>query len=242
MKREHFPQALEHLDEWIHELASMLPEPVQVPVPCHSFRWKYPQDTAEVLLVLKSVRLTTSLAGAWHLAHQGLTTEAGSLCRQVDDFAAEMCFIAEALVKGKTNAAQQRFINDFFQPAATSVEEYLTRERTRYVSRADVSKAGERLASEAGLDGETVRDISSYLTYGLNRYTHGAYESAMEIYHGGNKRFMVAGADGRQRETAIEFVASKGTEACVAIALAATAMKRPDLFARIKGFVNQADP
>jgi hypothetical protein len=242
MQPEYLPQALELLDDWVHDLASMLPAPIQVPVRGYDFRWKYPRDTPEVLLVLKSVRLTTSLAGAWYLAHQGLTTESGSLCRQVGDFASEIWFVTESILKGETNAAHRKFVEDFFQPTASSVEEHLARERDRYVSRADISKAEQRLASEAGLDGERVRDVSSYLTYGLNKYTHGAYESAMEIYHGGYGRFMVLGAHDRPRAAAIQFVASKGTEACFAIAGAATAMKRPDLSVQIKEFLDHADP
>lgn len=241
MKPEAVPECLEQMDKWVHELVALLPAPIRVPVAGHDFRWKFSSDTPEVVLTLKCVRLTTSLAGAWQLANAGLTTESGSLCRQIDDFASEIWFVAEGLLKGKLTATQQSFIAEFFEPAATSVDEYLARERKRYVARAEIGKAGERLSQEAGQDAAQFKNLSSFLTYGLNKYTHGSYESAMELYHGGIQRFKLLGADGRPKDAAVRFVASKATEACYAVACAAVAMGRHDIFGTIGAFVASVD-
>jgi hypothetical protein len=242
MKIEAVPACLKRMDEWVHELATLLPDPIKAPVPGYDFRWKYPVETPEIVLVIKCVRVTTSLAGAWHVANLGLTTESGSLCRQIDDFASEVWFVVEGMLKGEKTSAHETFIKEFFDPAATNVEAYLARERRRYVSRADIGKAGERPSREAGQDAEQFKNLSSYITYGLNKYTHGSYESAMELYHGGFRRFMLLGAEGRPREAAIRFVGSKATEACYAIGGAALAMGKKDIFDAIRSFVLEVDP
>lgn len=242
MKVEAVPQALILLDSWVNQLAGRLPPPVKVPVPGFDFRWQYPEETPRVLLVCKCVRLSTSLGGAWELAKLGSSTESGSLLRQVGDFAGEIWFLVEGITRGKFTKSQTQFISQFFDPIATTVEEYLEKEKSYYVRRGEMTKADRRLTELSGLDAESVSTVSSYLGYGFNKYVHGAYETAMELYHGGTGRFMILRGEGRTRGAAMQIVASKATEACLAVRAAALVLGAPQIQDEVKAFLDDADP
>lgn len=137
MNVEAVSQALVPLDRWVNQLAGRLPPPVKVPVPGFYFRWQYPEETPRVLLVCKCERLSTSLVSAWELAKLGSSTESGSLLRQVGDFAGEIWFLVEGITRGNFTKSQAQFISQFFDPIATTVEEYLEKEKAHYVRRAD---------------------------------------------------------------------------------------------------------
>lgn len=242
MKVDAVVECLARLDSWVNQLAALLPKPVKVPISGFDFIWQFPEKTPRVVLICKSVRVSTSLACAWELGRLGYTTESGSLLRQVGDFAAEIWFIVEGMTRGEFTKAQKQFIAEFFDPMGTTVAEYLEKEKVYYVSRGEMVKAERRLTEASGFDPDVVGGLSSYLSYGFNKYVHGAYGTAMELYDGGSHRFEVLGIGGRTQSAATQIVASKATEACVAVGAAALVLGAPSIQTEIKKFLDEVDP
>lgn len=242
MKPEHVPEALKHLDDWVNRLAALLPQPVRQALPNGGFVWRFPHEGLDVLLIGKAVRISSAIGAAWELAKLGYSTESGALLRLVDDFSQEIQFMAESHVEGRETKAQADFRDQFFRVPARSLDEFLEEEKQYFVSRKEIKKAARRLAEKAGQDATTLDRTSSFIAYGLNQYVHGAYGSAMELYHGGWKRFMVRGDDGSNRDSSLTFTASKTTEALHAVELAAMLFGASDVADEIKAFLQRADP
>jgi len=239
---EYVPVALERMDDWINRLGRMLPSPVRSGLPGGDFTWRFPTEDLAVLVFTKAVRVGSSLGGAWQLAELGYTTEAGALCRVMEDFASEIQFMAEAHIEGRETRAQSEFREQYFRAPPRTVEEYLNQERQHYVTRREIAKAARRLAEKAEQDGGLLERMSGFIAYALNRYVHGSYESAMELYHGGKRRFMVRGVDGRPRDASRSFVAAKATEALHAVELVAMLFGAKEIATEIRTFLAEADP
>jgi len=243
MQQDLVPEALERLDTWVNRMAAAVGTPVRSPLPDGDFIWLFPESDVKVAIVAKSVRLVSALAGAWTLAGSGQTTEAGSLLRLVDDFSAELWFLSEVAISGSPNRAQRKFLEQFFASPARSLDEYIAREREHWVARSDVLKAHRRLGAGSGVDPDRVVELSEFISYGLNGYIHGGYDSAMELYDGSSRRFEVRGhAEGRAKDASRRFIGTKATTACLAVSLAAAALGEHDLGAEVSTFLAEADP
>lgn len=242
MKTEFVPQAIERLDDWVNRLAKMLPPPIRHELDGGDFVWRFPEEGVAVLLIAKAVRISAALGASWELAKLGYSTEAATLLRLIDDFAQEIQFMAEAHIEGRETKAQKDFRTQFFDPPARSLDEFLKRERQYFVSRGEISKACRKLAEKTGQDGGLLDRTSSFISHGLNRYTHGAYDTAMELYHGGRKRFMLQGVEGRPMAGNITFVGTKATEALQAVELVGILFGSKEIPVEIRKFLMEADP
>lgn len=180
---------LENMSGWVDDLARRLPEPERQFFDEKRFIWRHAQASVEVLQVAKAVRLVTALRGALTLADAKLTTECGSLLRTASDFADEIMFLCEPELTGKTTTALRKFVEQAFASIPTSLDEWREWERDRYVGRGAVYKALGRMAERTGQDGDLLRTTASWLIHGYDKYVHGSYDSAMELYHGGSRRF-----------------------------------------------------
>jgi len=241
MRPDFVQVSLDLLCGWVNELAGDLPEPVKVPLPGGDFQWRHEDEDARVLLVCKSVRIATAISGAWTLANAGVPLEAGTLTRLVGDFSAEIRFVAESIVEGRETRAQREFREHFFEPLPRSMSDFLERERRRYVSRGEIAKADRRLSEKAGVDADLQADTSAFIAFGLDKYVHGAYETAMELYHGGHRRFMLEPGSSPPPDAIRRFVGSKTTEALQAVAMAAMALGRPDIAEAIGRHLDEVD-
>ena len=242
MKQEHVPEAIEKLDGWVNRLAGNLPAPIRDPLPDGNFVWRFPDDELSVLLVAKAVRVSSALGGAWELAKLGYTTETGALLRLVGDFSAEIQFMAEAYVEGRETRAQKEFRTQFFATPPRSLDDFLLQEKQYFVARREIAKAHKRLAEKAGQDGRLLNNTSSFIAHGLNRYVHGAYDSAMELFHGGLRRFLTRGVDGRPKASSLKFVGNKATEAVQAVEFVAILFGETGIRQEIVAFLARVDP
>lgn len=181
------------LPDWVQTLAATLPDPIKMPLDRGGYWWRHPIQTAEVVQTAKAVRLASGLAAALKLADAGFTGECGTLLRTISDFAFEIIFIAQGLLEGQLSASQDKFVADYFKPLPTSADELAQRERDYYVSRKDMQKAHHQLAEKAGLSGYELSKLTAFLNKGYDSYVHGAYETAMELYHGVSRTFMLTG-------------------------------------------------
>ena len=226
---------IERLPEWVDELASILPEPVRVPVDSYGFRWKYPEQSAEVVQTAKAVRMVSGIRAAITLADMGFTTECGTLLRTVSDCASEIHFLAEGLLAGGLNAAQQKFVDQYFVPFPEDPDELAAREREYYVGRKDILSALRRFGDRFGGGGDDLVKISTFLNKGYDSYVHSSFTSAMELYSGLTKSFMLSGNESvRSQCVAKVSVAGKLYEVIVALELMAITRELEDLRERTR--------
>lgn len=191
---------IDRLDAWIGRLAKPLLPATRVPTNT-SFRWKFREDTALVLLVAKAVRMASAVRAAMMLADAGFVTECACLLRIVGDLGVEVTAVSEGELRGERTKAQQDFVDQFF--ARPTLQSFLPGPPPRkdFVGRDDLMKAHVRLAEAAGQgeDKEVVRDLIRALSWGYDGYVHGDYSSAMELYHGGRDEFMLKGHEADER-------------------------------------------
>jgi len=226
--------AIDALDGAVSDLAALLPRPERVEQPAGGFRWEYPVRSPEVVQLGKAVRMVTSVKAAWRLTEEGLTTESATLLRVASDFAAEIVFLAEGILEGKLNAAQQKFVDDYFKPFPTDPDELAAREREYYVGRKDIIAAHARLAQKAGIDGEYLERLVKYLNKGYDAYVHGAYVTSMELFTGESCSFMLRGHNSpRAKCIAKTAVAGKLHEVLSALELMAFTRGRTELVDRL---------
>lgn len=212
---------IDQLDEWIGRLAGGFLPAQKVPLEA-GFRLELKEHSAAAVMVAKAVRMVSGIRAALLLADSAYVTESSCLLRIVSDLGMEIVAVAEGLLRGTATAAQQQFVESFFRPRARTLEEYQAQERDRYISREEFIKADLRSANDAGLDGEHVRNLRRFLNSGYDAYVHGAYETAMELYHGGRHEFMLRGHEST-RSCCIQrvAVASKLHEVVLSCALIA---------------------
>ena len=230
------------LPEWVDEMAALLPRPQKVPFQAGGFGWRHPLETAEVVQVAKAVRMASGITAALQLADAAFTVECGTLLRTVSDFASETIFLAEGLFGGQLNAAQTKFVQDYFKPMPQSPDELAAREREYYVGRKDMQKAHGRLAEGAGFSPDDFAKISAYLNKGYDSYVHGAYETVMELFNGRNWRFMMKGQESRRHQCMIRTsVAGKLYEVLAALEMMAMSRELAALAMKIRQARNDLD-
>jgi hypothetical protein len=185
-------QVLDRTEAFVHSFASLLPKAVRVPVK-DSFRWEHPQKDAEATQVAKAVRGISGLRAAMHLADVGHTAECLTLLRTVADFSAEIFYLGEGLAEGRMTADQEKFVQQHFSPFPNDPDELAARERDYYIGRKDIGKAHRRLLKKHGAPVEEATKITDYLNKGYDAFVHGTNQSAMELYSGRTRSFMLHG-------------------------------------------------
>ena len=148
------------------------------------FRWELGESTPFVLLVAKAVRTASGVRVAMLLAESGFVAESASLLRMVSDFATEAFAVAEGELRDKRTKAQRDSVDQFFERKPTTPGATVAGRKRLYVGRDELMKAHVRLSNDVGLDGEETL---------YDGYIHGAYLTAMELYHGGRHEFMLFG-------------------------------------------------
>jgi len=220
---------MDRLDDWVHRLAAPLLPLERIPTK-RSFRWQFREETPRVLLVCKAVRMASAVRAAMLLADAGFVTECACLLRIVGDLGVEIAAVAEGELRGERTKAQQEFVDQFFsRPSMDSVSP-LSPPKRDFVGREDLMKAHVRLAEAAGQDKEEIRNLIRTLSFGYDGYVHGAYPTAVELYHGGRHEFMLRGHEGeKQRQISRAAVSMKLVEVINAFRLAAIAEQNREL-------------
>ena len=189
---------INELDGWLHRLAAPILPARQVQRG-ERFRWEFREKSAYVLTIAKAVRMVSGIRAAMLLVDNGFVTESACLLRIVSDLALEIVAVAEGELRGEPTEAQRAFVAAFFARKYASGEVSLQQEKKRYVSREELMKTHVRLAKTAGVDGEQLRNMMRTLVGVYDGYVHGAYSTAMELYHGGRHEFMLRGHEGLEQ-------------------------------------------
>lgn len=223
------------LDNWVQRIAQPLVPARRVPVPRGGFRWQFTEETPRAFVVAKSVRMVSGIRAAMFLADNGFTVEAGTLLRIVSEFAHEIATVSISLTKGELGSAERKLVDQFFRPIATTPEEFEQQDKERYVAREELHKTAYALAEEAGLDRGLLRRVTRYLEYGYDKYVHGGYITAMELYRGDTHEFMMKGVPfPRPRCMAKTSVAGKLHEVVSAFELYALSQGMGELISEVR--------
>jgi hypothetical protein len=190
---------LERLDEWLMPLAEPLLPLGQVPAGSGAFFWAFREQSDRAMLVGKAVRMISGVRAAMALAESGFIAECGTILRTVLDFAYEIIAICEGCASSNPTNAQRRFIEQYFAPMAATPEQYEQQKRERWVTRRELLGAHARWATEFGGDAKGVQSLISFVAYAYDKFVHGAYITAMELYDGDHNRFMLKGHDASEK-------------------------------------------
>jgi hypothetical protein len=224
---------MERLDAWLAALASPLLPLEQRPAgPSGSggFQWAFREQTARALCVGKAVRMISGIRAALALADLGFIEECGTLLRTVSDFANEIIAVCEGHPKQEPTTVQRRFVQQYFKPIATTPEEYEAQERERWVSRDDLIAAHSRWVTETGGNPSRVRMVLRFLAHNYDKFVHGAYITAMELFSGRTQTFMLRGHEAEEKRRLYKgAVASRFHEALTALFQMATIANMPAL-------------
>ena len=226
---------LERLDHWLATLAAPLLPLKRVDEPDGHHRWEFRDETPEALQVGKAVRMISGIRAALALADDGYTTESGGLLRMVSDFAQEIVSVGEGLLEGRLTSVQKKFVKQYFAPIARNADEHARIEHERYVTREELFAAHQRLADKTTKRADDLRKLTRFLNYGYDKYVHGAYQTAMELFRGDQQRFMLRGHDSaRHRCIAKTSVAGKLHEVLIALEFMAMTRQLDPLIAEIR--------
>jgi hypothetical protein len=187
---------MERLDDWLMALASPLLPLQEVPVgpPGQGgYQWAFRETSERALLVGKAVRMISAVRAALILADAGYVTECGTLLRTVQDFRNEIFAVCEGCKSGQPTRAQKEFVQQYFAPVATTAEEFDKQERAKWVTRDELLKSYVRGAPEVGENPDRTRKEFRFQAHGYDKYVHGAYITAMDLYNGATQRFMLSG-------------------------------------------------
>src|SRR5208282_5026746 len=101
---------------------------------------------------------------------------------------------------GNPTVAQKKFLEQYFTPIPEDPDEYDLLKKEQFVTRDQLLTAQYRLAEELqklktkdAVNPAAVRKNIRYLAHIYDKYVHGAYITAMELYNGDTWRFMVSG-------------------------------------------------
>jgi hypothetical protein len=238
-------RVLAQLDEWLSELAAPLTPLKMVPAgppEANGFRWAFREETERALVIGKSVRMISAIRAAFILVDQGYVTECGTLLRTVSDFSSEITSITEGVRSGTPTAAQQKFLQQYFTPIPEDPDEYDAQKTEHFVTRDELLSAHYRLAEEQykanvkdSPNPDRVRKVFRYLAHMYDKFVHGAYITAMELYDGNTWSFMVSGHESLEYRAVWKTqAASKLHEAICALHMVAVGMGMTGLVERIQ--------
>ena len=222
-------RTLARLDEWFAQLARPFLPLKMVELDdqrAGRFWWNFREENARTVMIGKAVRLISGIRAAMLLADHGYVTECGTVLRTVSDYTIEIGSLIDSVTgtEGPTTA-QNEFVRQYFLPMAESPEAFASGARERWVARKEIFAGFIRWAAQFDKNSEIekLQQYTEYLLMGYDKYVHGSYITAMELYNGETESFMLGGNDADfVRDIAKRSVASKLHEAItVFVSLAA---------------------
>lgn len=223
---------IDKLNGWVDKLAAPLMPPRAIVEGPELIRLELREHIPHTVMIGKCVRAVSGIHAALALADLGYVVECAALLRMVSDFCMEITAIGEALNRGGAlPRAVQIFVDQYFAPKLRTPEEFAAAERTHYVSREELMKAGIRLAENANVDGEQLRTFHRFINMTYDAYVHGAYETTMELCDTDTCRFMMNGhLSPSKRQEFVEAVFLKLHEVVRALEFTAAVTAQAEIF------------
>ena len=224
-------EVLEKLDHWANALIA----PAELrftPEGEHERRLEFRHQTSENVMVGKLVRAVSGFRGALALAQVGHITECGVVLRSVSDFCTEISAIAASKHhEGGVHLAVKEFVQQYYVPRSRTPEEFDERERPRYVAREKLMRAFEALAEPLPIDMERLKRTSRFLKMIYDSYTHGAYETTMELWNPQTRSFEIRGHPSpKKRGECVDAVFQMMPEVVMAVEMTASVTGNSNVF------------
>ena len=167
------------------------------------------------------------------LADSGYVAECGTILRTVSDFATEAISVCEGCIKG-ANQAQTDLVQQYFAPMSANSEEHAERKGKPYVPRDKLLATLYRQAEQMDVDVDRLRNQLRFVTHVQDKYLHGGYLTAMEMYNGSTHTFMLRGHQSEDTKRLHKFmIASQLYKVILALTYMAKVANMPALIADI---------
>ena len=213
---------IDRLDDWISELAAPLLPLKKTPLELEHVTgliYEFREESERALLVSKAVRMGSGIRVAMLLADLGYISECGSILRIVTDFAQEILCICDGVKTGQRTIAHQSFVKQYFMKLPKTPDEFDTSPRVKFVTRDELLGAQQRWAIANKLDATRIRKVTRFLANMYDKFVHGSYVTAMELYDPRSWKFMLRGHEApEKRQVYQRATASKLHQAVTALA------------------------
>jgi hypothetical protein len=224
---------MDRLDNWLMELAASLLPLKETPVHLEHVSgvvYQFREESERALVIGKAVRMVSGIRAAMLLADQGYISECGTILRTVADFADEIICICDGVKSGQRTTAHKQFVEQYFMELPKTPDELDSRPRVNFVTRENLLTAYQRWAIEHRLDAMRVRKVMRFVPSIYDKFVHGGYLTAMELYDPHTWTFMLRGHKSPQkREVYQRATASKLHHAVTALAAIAELERNPRL-------------
>jgi hypothetical protein len=194
---------IDRLDVWVMELASPLLPLKKTPLELEyitGFVYEFCEASERALLISKAVRMASGIRVAMLLADLGYISECGSILRTVTDFANEIICICDGIKTGQRTTAHQLFVEQYFMKLPKTPDEYDAQPRVRFVTRDELLGAQYRWAIANKLDATRLRKVTRFLANMYDKFVHGSYVTAMELYDPRSSTFMLRGHEAPEKK------------------------------------------
>jgi hypothetical protein len=160
-----------------------------------NFYWDFEEHSGKTAIIGKAIRIISGLRAAMVLADQRYVTECYTILRMSGDLIVEIGFLLDGLASKVRSESYEKFVEQYFAVMPTSSDEYAQQSKVKWVSREKVLVGYLRSIQGIGSDPEQVRKSVRFISYTHDKYVHGGYRTAMELYNGATNQFMLQGHD-----------------------------------------------
>jgi hypothetical protein len=193
-----FQKCLSDLSILISEIEGHFPPPKYVKIGGQP-QFRYSENSVYHVAFLKSVRMVSGLNACLCMLEDGYYQEIMVVLRTIDDFFSDILFILENSQRGKLNASQKLFIEDFFKEEFVNPDNPLENSERR--STVPRKKIWASVARQIGqfANPSDAQKILQVTNDAFSGFVHGAYPHIMELYGGRTPHFHVNGVLGSPR-------------------------------------------
>lgn len=197
----HYNFAMAEITWALNQLQPKVPPP-HVVQHAKGLDYRYREKTVYQALILKFVRLNSTLRATKLLLDQGQVLESAALQRFLDETSEDIMMLIGPLTGGKAEAIQADYLTHFWEEEFDVPGEPLKSTQKRgMVSRDKIQAYNAR--TFGGEDPSTMKAVTRSLFKAYSGFVHGSAVHILDVYDG--HRFHVAGVKGTARhESAID--------------------------------------
>lgn len=192
-----YEQALQNMEQTVHELASRVPAPKAVPFKEYVV-FRYIEQTVQQAIVQKLARLVSSLRAAEVLMEYGFVQEQAALQRVLDDLQEDIVFLSFGAMEGTLPEIHEEYLVAFFQEEFDKDSAVDSTQKRPMVSRKRIHAFLSRVPG-APKDQSTMVKVARTVSKTYSGYVHAASPQIMDMYGGDPPIFHMRGMLGTER-------------------------------------------
>ncbi len=195
--RRLYEQSLRNMEQTVHDLASRVPAPKEVPFK-DSFVFRHVEKTIHQAIVEKLARLVSSLRAAELLMEYGFVQEQAALQRVLGDLQEDIVFLSFGAIESALPEIHQEYIEAFFLEEFDKDSAIESTQKRPMVSRKRIHAYLSRVPG-APKDQSTTVEVSRTVNKTYSGYVHAASPQIMDMYGGSPPVFHMCGMLGTER-------------------------------------------